>query len=768
MAYISKIEMRGFKSFGNKKVTLPLSPGLTAIIGPNGCGKSNIIDALSFVLGQTRARTMRTERFSELIFNGGKSRRPAPYAEVSLLFDNTSGALPIDSTSIKISRRVERNGSCTYRINNKRVTREKIVDILSEAVSNPDGHNFVMQGDVSKFIDISGKERRQIIDGLAGVAEFDEKKNRALGHLDIVQGNINTMRSRLEVMEKNVKELYLQKEAALKSKELEKEIKETHAALVFLRKEAHESKVARLKASQEKNSKKILSMEKKLNSEIEKKDKLAKQEEALSADLEDAGRSTANTQLAEQKVRLETLSESLRKTRNKSKDLKKRAEELKEQMEQLAKEFQESGEAGKISKLSSEFSELREEFNKITEGMRGEWQSVFNIQQFMPRLREILDRMYELITELDNYIGENLQSQEQLTKLATSTGKRQSTIEKLREIRAARREIKKQRKENKSELEELKSDIEKARALFEEAKAESDRIEKSTKASREKREDIRKQVREINRNIGKLRDEIGTLKERNAELSKDRAVEEAELNHVLEEWEKLSEKITEKPKATISQLERKLSRAKTERDKLGELNLQAPRQYREKKAEYDSDKKRFDVLVSEKQTLLDSITDIDRRKTEVFMKIYDEVSKNFTEIYENLSPGGSGNLVLRNPELSLEERELDIEASPAGKKPLHAKLLSGGERGVVAVAFIFALQRIRPTTLYVMDEIDAPFDPQNRKRVAKMLKESAKGSQVIVATLHDTMMSVADRIFSVTVDKAGESHLYVSDMKGLA
>ena len=108
MVRVRKLEMRGFKSFGNKKVSLPLADGLTAIVGPNGSGKSNIVEAFSFVLGQLSAKTMRAERFSDLIFYGGNGRRPSPFAEVSLHFDNSDNTLPVDSKIVEISRRVNR------------------------------------------------------------------------------------------------------------------------------------------------------------------------------------------------------------------------------------------------------------------------------------------------------------------------------------------------------------------------------------------------------------------------------------------------------------------------------------------------------------------------------------------------------------------------------------------------------------------------------------------------------------------------------------
>ncbi|GAI44860.1 unnamed protein product, partial [marine sediment metagenome] len=111
---------------------------------------------------------------------------------------------------------------------------------------------------------------------------------------------------------------------------------------------------------------------------------------------------------------------------------------------------------------------------------------------------------------------------------------------------------------------------------------------------------------------------------------------------------------------------------------------------------------------------------------------------------------------------------LEIEAKPAGKEVARVGVLSGGEKALTALAFIFALQRFRSTTLYVLDEIDAHLDDQNLRRVAELISRSSRESQVILVTLRDSMMSVADRLFGVTMGKSGVSRLFSVELAGLA
>ncbi|MDP6459635.1 MAG: AAA family ATPase, partial [Candidatus Hydrothermarchaeota archaeon] len=131
MIRISKIRMKNFKSF--RQATIPVPKGFTAIVGPNGSGKSNIVDSICFVLGRSSAKSLRAERFSDLIFNGGKKEKPASKTEVSLYLDNSALEIPYDAKEIKITRSIYTTGTSVYRLNGKRTTRTEILEVLSSA-----------------------------------------------------------------------------------------------------------------------------------------------------------------------------------------------------------------------------------------------------------------------------------------------------------------------------------------------------------------------------------------------------------------------------------------------------------------------------------------------------------------------------------------------------------------------------------------------------------------------------------------------------------
>lgn len=155
---------------------------------------------------------------------GENGKKPAPYAQVKLHIVDDDNSLPIDSEKVTISRRVKKDGTSTYRINGKRTTRQEIVELLSGEMIGTEGYNFVMQGDVDRFIKMSSQERRKIIDDLAGVAEFEEKKAKALSELEEVETDLKSEKGRLEEREQNMKKLEKEKKEATKFQELQKEL----------------------------------------------------------------------------------------------------------------------------------------------------------------------------------------------------------------------------------------------------------------------------------------------------------------------------------------------------------------------------------------------------------------------------------------------------------------------------------------------------------------------------------------------------------------
>lgn len=242
MALIKKLHVRGFKSFA-KPTDLEFGNGYNVVIGPNGAGKSNVGESICFVLGKLSAKSMRVEKSSNLIFNGGKKLEPMKEAEVSVVFDNGNKEFPVASDDVKITRIVKQSGNSVYKINGEVRTREQILELLAAAKIDPDGHNIIMQGDIVRFMEMRTEERRELIEEIAGISIYEDRKNKALHELEKVEGKLNEAGIILTEREAYLRELKKERDQALKYKELERNVKSNKATFLYLQMEEKKKKL---------------------------------------------------------------------------------------------------------------------------------------------------------------------------------------------------------------------------------------------------------------------------------------------------------------------------------------------------------------------------------------------------------------------------------------------------------------------------------------------------------------------------------------------
>jgi len=209
MPYIKKIELKGFKSFGPQNVKVALDRGFTAITGPNGSGKTNILDAFLFALGELSTRRLRAETAAKLIFHGSEKAglERAKMAKVVIQFDNTDGRMPVDTTTVTISREVYRNGQSVYRLNGRRTSRTYLLETLSMAGISSTSQNIILQGTITRLTDISSQERRKIIEDLVGISQYDAEKAEAEEKLRAADISIRTAMGRIDEVQKRLDDL---------------------------------------------------------------------------------------------------------------------------------------------------------------------------------------------------------------------------------------------------------------------------------------------------------------------------------------------------------------------------------------------------------------------------------------------------------------------------------------------------------------------------------------------------------------------------------
>ena len=232
--YLQALEISNFKSFKGE-ITVPLDRGFTAITGPNGSGKSNCGDAIQFVLGPRSNKVIRAQNAKDLIFNGGKNSKPARSCEVTLVFANpllSNGRrrLPLDQEQVRMTRSVRltkaNNIVTTYLLDGEESSQKTFHRLLGAANARPDGYNIVLQGDVTKLAKMTAKERRKVLDGVAGVTSYDDEIRKADRQKEMVEGYIERIGLLEDEQKARLKDLTKEKNLALKVQDLVLELKQ--------------------------------------------------------------------------------------------------------------------------------------------------------------------------------------------------------------------------------------------------------------------------------------------------------------------------------------------------------------------------------------------------------------------------------------------------------------------------------------------------------------------------------------------------------------
>jgi chromosome segregation protein len=231
MPYIKRIELKGFKSFGPQTIKINLDKGFTAVTGPNGSGKSNIMDAVLFALGELSSRRLRAENAAQLIFHGSEKagQEKAKMAKVVIQFDNSDGTMPVDTTTVTISREVFRNGQSVYRLNGRRMSRAYITETLSMSSISSMSQNIIPQGTLTRLTDITPLERRRIIEDLVGIGQYDAEKAEAEEKLRSADISIRTAMGRIDEVQKRLDDLERERNQLLRYNFIQSETKKFQA-----------------------------------------------------------------------------------------------------------------------------------------------------------------------------------------------------------------------------------------------------------------------------------------------------------------------------------------------------------------------------------------------------------------------------------------------------------------------------------------------------------------------------------------------------------
>ncbi len=207
--YLKKISLSGFKSFADP-VDFDFDPGTSAVVGPNGCGKSNIVDAFRWVLGERSAKGLRGTEMLDVIFKGTAKRPALSRAEVRLLFDNEDQSLPIETSEVEVARILLRDGTSEYQVNRRRCRLKDILAIFSDTGIGADGYSVLGQGKVDAFLQANSQERRKIFEEAAGISTFRKQRSEALNRLDRSDRELIRVKDQLLEIERRIRSLKMQ------------------------------------------------------------------------------------------------------------------------------------------------------------------------------------------------------------------------------------------------------------------------------------------------------------------------------------------------------------------------------------------------------------------------------------------------------------------------------------------------------------------------------------------------------------------------------
>lgn len=472
MPYIKKIELKGFKSFGHKKVKVDLDRGFTAITGPNGSGKSNLVDAALFALGELSMRRLRAESSAKLIFHGSKQAgmRSAKKAKVLIQFDNKDSGIPIETSTVTISREVGKDGQSVYRLNGRRSSRTHILEVLSMAGISSSSHNIILQGAVTRLAEVSPLERRKIIEDLVGIGQYDEEKAEAKEKLQEADVAIRTAMGRVDEVQKRIDALERERNELLRKDFIKKEIKKFKAIKL-----SHE--IAQLKQKINENNSRI----KKVKNRVEKlrrlkqklRDKRKKIEgewRKLSSEMVEEGGSRVlkiQIKIGERKSKITELDTKISSGKTNLEGLKEVRKNKKEQYESLQEEIREYHSEKrrlkrKCTRLSEEIKEKQAEHDALASKATRLWENLGDNSEKIREIEQKLDEHYERLNQLKAKKAKRRETIKIRKRRLQSLRKNKEGLEEtLNELEKSVNKLKKVKKDQKKQLQNLNNKIEK-------------------------------------------------------------------------------------------------------------------------------------------------------------------------------------------------------------------------------------------------------------------------------------------------------------------
>ncbi len=803
-----QLNITGFKSFSDKTSFL-FEDGLTGIVGPNGCGKSNIVESLRWCMGENSAKSMRGSGMEDVIFSGTSNRASKNISEVSLLLDNQDKDGPgqyKEFEEVSVRRKIEKDKGSKYYINDKEVRARDVQTLFADLSTGAHSPSLISQGRIGQLVTSKPIERKSILEEAAGISGIHARRQEAETRLNAAENNLKRADELKKQQQKQLDNLKKQAEEATRYKEISREVKRVEAGLYYL-------KIRDIEKDKELILEKLSELEDEIsavNIDLNHNNTLLEEEIKKLSPLRDKKMESAAslqklnldmTSLVEEESRVKTLQEKLEKSiktiesdleREKSisldadlnqKRISKEKEELLKTENELANVENNSSKELKESKSKLEdlqiqldkildkiekdiddekkltkkiFSELKQLVKKITSSQEDYAEKYGKDKSIQGDSIKRKERIKNIDVELENWINLKSNSEKMISEL---TNRKNKIYLELAENQKNPERIATSKGQNLQNLENTKK----------------------------RNQEIENELIEVEKKYNSINENIKQIQTKHSELKENKARNEATIEGIENRKKDLLYSVKSElnihneneilPQSDLNEIssdnlpslddqQLKSERIKKQRESLGSVNLRAD----EETKKYETEIKKMEDdradLYSAIVKLKTSIDELNQKGRERLLEAFTKVNRKFNEVYTKLFNGGTAKIELVDSEDPLEAG-LEMYVSPPGKRLQSITLLSGGEQALTALSLVFAVFLVNPSPICVLDEVDAPLDDANVTRFCGLLDELTKitKTKFIIITHHALTMSRMHRLYGVTMAEQGVSQLVSVDLQ---
>ena len=801
-----KLELSGFKSFFDK-TNFYIEEGLTGIVGPNGCGKSNIVEALRWCMGETSAKSMRGSGMEDVIFSGTSNRPQKNISEVSITIDNSKkegqGQF-VDLDEIQIKRKIERDKGSKYFMNGREVRAKDAQTFFADLSTGAHSPSMISQGRIGMIVTAKPSERKSVLEEAAGISGIHMRRHEAETRLNAAENNLKRADELKRQQEKLLDNLKKQAEEATKYREISEKIKSSEAALYYLKIQNIEKEKGQLKDQSTNINTQISTLKNSIdnaNTLLQEENKRLqplkdKKIENLSK-LQKINLEITNLQKEEERIKdlykkiqnnLKTIDSDLEREKSISLDASLNEKRMLEEKNELLKTEKELFEIENKSKLDLDLSsrKLNDLKNKLDNLISEIGTYIETDRKLSKEIFEELKKLVNMITssqeEYAIYFGKNETIKSDSIKRKERISNIDQELENWKDLKLNSEkmilELTDRRKKLNIELEENQKNperiaVNKGQNLqnLENTKKQSEELEVEISSAENKYNSINEELKSLQEKFAVLRENkarfeatVEGIDQRKMDLiyivKKELKIEN--INNLFSitgfsDPEKLP---------SIDEQENNLVELKKSREALGSVNLRADLETEKFKVTIKKMEDDRADLVSAIIKLKSSINELNQKGRERLLDAFSKINKKFNEVYVKLFNGGSAKLELVDSEDPLEAG-LEMLVSPPGKRLQSITLLSGGEQALTALSLVFAIFLTNPSPICVLDEVDAPLDDANVTRFCSLLEElsTITKTKFIIITHHALTMSKMNRLYGVTMPEKGISKLVAVNLE---